>query len=146
MKKRIRSLIAGVLLAGSTSAFSCGEIIVTGVVDGDTLRAEMVGMPDNLKKVSIRIMGIDTPEIHGKCDSEKEKAREAKEFLRTKLLATRAVTFKWMEWDKYGGRILAEVYFDGEDVSKLMIDSGLAVEYHGEKKSGHWCLTTSQEP
>ena len=144
MKKRILSLIAGVLLAGSTSAFSCGEIIVTGVVDGDTLRAEMVGMPDNLKKVSIRIMGIDTPEIHGRCDSEKEKAREAKEFLRTKLLATRAVTFKWMEWDKYGGRILAEVYFDGVDVSKLMIDSGLAVPYHGEKKTDHWCLITDQ--
>ena len=146
MKKRILSLIAGVLLTGSTSAFSCGEITVTGVVDGDTLRAEMDGVPDQLRKVSIRIMGIDTPEIHGRCETEKEKALAAKEFLQKKLEATSAVTFKWVGWDKYGGRILAKVYFDGEDVGKLMIGSGLAVEYHGEKKSGHWCLTTSQEP
>lgn len=138
--KKVITFIAGCLLAGSISAQTCGTIRVVGVVDGDTLRAEMVGAPRPLNRVSIRISGIDTPEIKGQCGSEKEKARAAKSFLIQKLSSTRAVTFGAMDWDKYGGRILADVYFDGMSVSEIMIKNDLAVPYAGGKKSG-WCPT-----
>ena len=97
--KKILSIIAGCLLAGSS--YACGivrsEIKVTGVIDGDTLRAEISGLPDELKKVSIRIAGIDAPEIRGKCGLEKEKARASKEFLTKKLAEARTV-FLLEQW------------------------------------------------
>lgn len=142
--KKILPLIIGCFLAGTINAQVCSDINVTGVIDGDTLRAEIPALPDHLRKVSIRVLGIDTPEIHGKCDLEKSRALEAKEFLTNRFKETKDVTFKWMEWDKYGGRILAEVYFDGQDVGKMMIDAGYAASYHGEKKPGIWCLTTER--
>ena len=138
--KKVIVFIAGYFLAGSSiSAQTCDTIQVTGVIDGDTLRAEMVGAQIPLNRVSIRISGIDTPEMKGQCDSEKEKARAAKSFLSRKLSSARAVTFGTLDWDKYGGRILADVYFDGQDVGQMMIDAGYAFPYHGEKKSDHWC-------
>lgn len=137
--KKVIAFIAGCLLAGSISAQTCGTIQVTGVIDGDTLRAEMLGVPSPLNRVSIRISGIDTPEMKGQCDSEKEKARAAKSFLSRKLSSARAVTFGTLDWDKYGGRILADVYFDGQDVGQMMIDEGYATPYLGGKKSSHWC-------
>jgi len=38
---------------------------VTSVIDGDTFRANIKGYPDLLKDISIRIYGIDAPEIKG---------------------------------------------------------------------------------
>lgn len=139
--KKVITFIAGCLLAGSISAQTCGSIQITGVIDGDTLRAELVGLPSPLDRVSIRISGIDSPEIKGQCDSEKEKAQAAKSFLIRKFSAARAVTFGSMDWDKYGGRILADVYFDGQDVGQMMIDSGYAAPYRGRKKVSRWCNT-----
>lgn len=138
---KIIAFIAGCLVTLSINAQTCGDIKVTGVIDGDTLRAEMIGAPKPLNHVLIRISGIDTPEIRGKCESEKEKAQEAKSFLNKKLSSAYAVTFGTIDWDKYGGRILAEIYFDGVAVSQIMIDAGYAVPYHGEKKNFNWCIT-----
>lgn len=140
--KKIISLIVGCLLTSSIYASECGEIKITGVIDGDTLRAEMPALPDQLKKVSIRIMGVDTPEIHGKCENEKNRANEAKNFLIKKFNETKNISYRWLEWDKYGGRILAEVFFDGKDIGQMMIDTGYAVPYHGEKKQQIWCSIT----
>ena len=147
MKKILIFLIGG-LLSGSISAQTCGTIRVIGVVDGDTLRAEMIGMPKPLNKISIRIAGIDTPELKGLCDLEKEKAREVKNFLNKKFSTTSAVTLENLNWDKYGGRVLANVYFDGQDVSKMLINQGFATPYHGKKKDSHWCISpkTSLSP
>ena len=139
--KKVIAFIAGCLVALPINAQTCGDIKVTGVIDGDTLRAEMIGLPKPLNHVLIRISGIDTPEIRGQCGLEKEKAQEAKSFLNKKLSSAYAVTFGSMDWDKYGGRILAEVYFDGVAVSQIMIDAGYAVPYRGEKKNFNWCIT-----
>jgi endonuclease YncB( thermonuclease family) len=91
--KKILCFIAGCLVALSINAQTCGNIKVIEVVDGDTLRAEMIGVPSPLNRVLIRISGIDTPEIKGECNSEKENAQAAKSFLNKKLSSTYAVTF-----------------------------------------------------
>lgn len=139
--KEVGMLIFLYVLSIPINAQTCGTIRVIGVVDGDTLRAEMVGAPSPLNKISIRIAGIDTPEIRGKCGPEKEKARAAKRFLLDKFSAARAVTFGTLDWDKYGGRVLADVYFDGQDVGQMLINQGLAAPYRGGKKSDRWCST-----
>ena len=49
--------------------------------DGDTCNALMLGVPDSIKKIKVRIRGIDTPEMKGKCENEKKLALKAKDFI-----------------------------------------------------------------
>lgn len=133
MKKLLAAMLVFVTLQASS------EILVTGVVDGDTLRAELSGIPQPLNKVSIRLLGIDTPEIKGKCQKEKDKAQEAKKFLTGLFVKTEKIEMFNLHWDKYGSRILADVIFDGVNVSDQLITAGLAVPYFGKKKVYNWC-------
>ena len=48
--------------------------------DGDTCYVVAKTLPDNLKNMSIRILGIDTPEIRGKCLEEKSLALQGRAF------------------------------------------------------------------
>ena len=53
---------------------------VTSIYDGDTFRANIEGYPAIIgEHMSIRINGIDTPELRGKCDKEKQLARKGKQ-------------------------------------------------------------------
>ena len=46
---------------------------ITSIYDGDTFRANIKGFPAVIgEHMSIRINGIDTPELRGKCDKEKQ--------------------------------------------------------------------------
>ena len=49
-----------------------------GAYDGDTVYVDLPSK--NIKAQSIRIVGIDAPEIHGKNQCEKDLARKAKNF------------------------------------------------------------------
>ena len=123
------------LLLLSTNAYA-GDF---RVIDGDTI-AILKNKPDlSSLPISIRILDIDTPEIKGKCEAEKAKAKEAKLFVQ-KLIndPKNKITYTIAGWDKYGGRVLGNVFIDGKSLSELMIAKGLAREYHGEAKSS-WC-------
>ena len=114
-------------------------ITLLGVTDGDTIKARLENVVSPINKVSIRLNGIDTPEIHGKCDNEKAMAQEAKKFLNDKLQQSSNIELKNIKWDKYGGRILADLLVDNVNIAELMIKSKLAVGYNGEKKTVNWC-------
>jgi len=50
--------------------------------DGDTVTFNLPGLhPIIGEKINIRVNGIDTPEIRGKCDQEKYNAKQAKEMV-----------------------------------------------------------------
>lgn len=142
-----RILITLCLLFASLTVYAqCStDVQITGVIDGDTLKAEIAGLPDPLRNVSIRVMGIDTPEKRSKCPNEKARANLAKAFVQEQLKMTKTVTLKNLTWDKYGGRILAEVYFDDRNIAELLIQEHLAIAYHGEKKSFDWCSFVTEE-
>ena len=53
---------------------------VIKVYDGDTFTVEAYPWPGLEAKASVRVDGVDTPEIRGKCDEEKQKAIEAREW------------------------------------------------------------------
>ena len=104
--------------------------------DGDTIKTPIVALK-GLPKLSIRIAGIDTPEIRGKCDYEKTQAIKARD--RLNQLLEGEVTVTPLSWDKYGGRFIATVQDkDGRNVSEILITEGLARPYQGEKKLP-WC-------
>ena len=112
---------------------------IKGVYDGDTFYSELCALPKPLKDVSIRISGIDTPEIRTTCLSEKSLGYAAKKQLEDLLAGQTEIIVKNVEWDKYGGRIDGDVYLpDGTSVAVKMIESGLARPYTGGARQS-WC-------
>jgi micrococcal nuclease len=114
---------------------------VVRVIDGDSLevRARLwLGLD---LTVEVRIAGIDTPEVRGKCDSERTMAAEAKR--RLALLVGASVRLANVTGDKYGGRVDADVSAaDGADVGAAMVANGLARPYDGGRR-GDWCAVGS---
>lgn len=117
------------------------EIIVSqinSIYDGDTFRVDIAGYPAVIgNNIPIRINGVDTPEIRGKCDSEKLLARQAKQFTVNALRNAKRVELKNIQRGKYF-RLVADVYVDGVNLGNSLLKQKLAYEYHaGTKKS--WC-------
>lgn len=113
----------------------------TRVIDGDTVEFQTPFLPKPLKPVlSVRVYGVDTPEHHGKCMEEQIQAEVAKSFTEQKVFSARIVEVELKKWDKYAGRVLAEIWLDNKPLSLMLLDKNLARSYHGEKKQG-WCTT-----
>jgi len=112
--------------------------LVTNVYDGDTFTvvSRVVGDP-TLYKFSVRIAGIDCPELRSKIPSEKEAAALAKDRVEN-LIYARHVKLENVRTEKYG-RILADVYVDydggGVSVGNFLIREKLAVKYDGKRKN-----------
>src|SRR5690554_2795248 len=66
------------------------EARVLRVIDGDTFIAEARVWPGHTVKVSVRIRGIDAPEIRSRCTKEKAAAGKARDMLAS-LVADGAV-------------------------------------------------------
>ena len=111
---------------------------ITSIYDGDTFRANIKGFPAVIgEHMSIRINGIDTPELRGKCDKEKQLARLAKQFTVGRLRAANSVVLKNIKRGKYF-RLIADVYLDGVNLGDQLIKQGHAVKYKGNTKQT-WC-------
>ena len=110
----------------------CGKVIK--VYDGDTITiaAKLPNMDEPIYRFSVRLNGIDTPEIHGKTFHEKELAIAAKEALH-KLIFGKIVTLKKISTEKYG-RILADVYLDDLYVNQWLLNNKFATLYDGGTK------------
>ena len=106
--------------------------------DGDTCYVVAKTLPESLRNMSIRILGIDTPEIRADCPEEKSLALQGRVFANDMFRNANNIEFHNLKWDKYGGRILADVYIDGISYKDEIIEAGLAREYYGDKKIG-WC-------
>ncbi len=133
--------------SNTTSNIFDNGIKVVEVYDGDTVKILYPGLPDNLATLSVRIRGIDTPEIRGKCKREKEKAMEARDFVR-KIIenSNNEIVVNNLEWDKYGGRILADAYiiekttvgYAKVNIADMVIEHGYGRKYDGKQRNG-WC-------
>ena len=114
-------------------------VVYRGNYDGDTIRFDIPDVHPLLgKNIAIRLLDVDTPEIRGKCPAEKELALAARDFVRGMLAKAKQITFMNTGRGKYF-RIVAGVVADGVDVSGALLKAGLAVPYHGGKKTGGWC-------
>jgi len=102
---------------------------VEKVVDGDTIDVSIDLGFKIFKKARLRLLGIDTPEIHGvPKDSEEYRAgMKAKEWLEDKLLY-KIVVVRTHKTGKYG-RYLAKVYLQGNDINEQLVELGLARRY-----------------
>ncbi len=111
---------------------SGGQVIK--VYDGDTITIAARLPYDNspLYRFSVRLNGIDTPEIKGKTEDEITVAKEARDEL-SKLILHKNITLKDIKTEKYG-RVLAEVYLDDLHINNWMLEQRFAVVYDGGTK------------
>ncbi len=112
---------------------------VTSVYDGDSFRANIKGYPAICgENMGIRLGGIDTPEMRDKCPSIKEMAIEARDYLRKVLAKGAVIELRNVKRGKYF-RFVGDLYVDGVDIGKSLIDKGLAHRYSGGKKQKWKC-------
>lgn len=125
---------------------------IVSVYDGDTIKTDLTWrVPAPLNRVSIRIYGIDTPEMpaksytttgklnRAKCIAEAELALKAKARVVELVGSNTRMKVTDFKWGKYGGRIIGNVFIGGVNVAKTLIDEGLAVEYYGSGTKHDWC-------
>jgi micrococcal nuclease len=111
---------------------------VERVVDGDTLAVRVAIWLQQELNVLVRIRGIDAPELRGRCDDEKARARTAMVALEA-LVSGGKVALTAIEGDKYFGRVIADVATSGgESVGAALIAGGYVRTYDGGKR-GSWC-------
>ena len=92
---------------------------------------------------SVRILGIDTPEMDGDCPSERVQAEAARARL-IELLGSGEVSLEREGCDRYE-RTLARVYVDRTDVAAALISDGLGRPYDGGHRAG-WCGPSWDDP
>lgn len=117
------------------------DVVLTRVIDGDTVAFQAPWLPDPLKKeLSIRVYGVDTPEksFRAKCPQEDQRGQAATAFTKQAINQSQKRQIVLMDWDKYGGRVLGDVLLDGKSLRALLIQNGFAREYYGEAKTS-WC-------
>jgi micrococcal nuclease len=110
---------------------------VVKVYDGDTITIVAtldfgVYQSPQLYKFSVRLTGIDCPEIKTKNENEKKLAIIARDELKKKL-DNKIVELKNVSLEKYG-RLLADVFVGDICVNEWMVTNGYAVKYDGGTK------------
>ena len=108
---------------------------VIKVYDGDTITiaAKLPYESCPYYRWSVRLKGIDCPEMKSKNANEKVCAKIAQKTL-SDLILNQIVEIKDVELEKYG-RVLANVYFQNIHLSSFMIEKKLAVVYNGKTKT-----------
>jgi endonuclease YncB( thermonuclease family) len=126
---------------------------VVKVYDGDTIT---VATPLDYTRApiyhfSVRLRGIDSPEIRGKTPEEREVATKARDALAAKVL-NQMVFLQNIDTEKYG-RVLADVYLEvsgsgssetakKQSISGWMLENHYAVAYNGGTKAA-WNSSSS---
>jgi len=117
---------------------------VVKVYDGDTITVASP-LPNTIEPIyrfSVRLRDIDSPEIKGKTEKEKELAEIARNALSEKILY-KMVLLENIDTEKYG-RMLADVFLADDkekpekvesiSISKWMLQNEYAVPYNGGSK------------
>jgi endonuclease YncB( thermonuclease family) len=136
------SILALVLLAVAPAAAETLDgplpARVERVVDGDTIAVRIRIWLGQDVSTLVRIRGIDTPELNGKCAEEKRRAVLAATQT-AEATSAGMVTLRRVSADKYNGRVLADVGLpDGRDLAGVLLGSGYARPYDGSAREG-WC-------
>ena len=137
MKKTIMTII----LVSNLFAFDDVNVSkLVSVYDGDTFKVNINSYPSIVgKKISIRVRGIDTPELRTRKKCEKLLGYKAKEIAKELLLNSKVIELRNIKRGKYF-RIVADVYLDNNvSYASELLKSGLAVPYDGGHKSKVWC-------
>ena len=108
---------------------------VIKVYDGDTITiaSKVPGLYNSpIYKFSVRLNGIDTPEMRTKDEDEKEIATLARDALSEKIMG-KEIRLENIKTEKYG-RVLCDIYLDQSHLNQWLIDQKYALPYDGGTK------------
>ena len=112
---------------------------VASVYDGDTVKLYDKKLEEPFNHISLRMLGIDTPELKRyKCSLEGIRGLSAKTRLMN-LLENNKYYIEYVKWDKYGGRVLGHIHIGTTTAAKILIKEGYGIRYYGGKKTHDWC-------
>lgn len=101
----------------------------TRVIDGDTIEGTLDrGHNIFSQKLRVRLIGINTPELHSKIEEERIAAQAAKTFVSEALVMGKEYVFESCELDAFG-RSLGLIYLDenlSSTLNDLILQKGLA--------------------
>ena len=118
--------------------FTLSQEQIVEVYDGDTFKIDLPSQhPLFGDDISVRVLGIDTPELKGSSDEVKALAYKAKNRTQELLSDAKTIELKNPQRDKYF-RVLAEVWIDGESLGEKLKSDGLAKDYDGEGARPEW--------
>ena len=83
----------------------------------------------------VGLFGVEVPHLRGRCEQERVLAANAVEMLQGIL--SQASQIEVYDHYKVGRKHMARVVADGQDLSELLINQGLAVPYGTGRKD--WC-------
>jgi len=146
----MHKLMLFLLLLLPLSSLGATELLVTRVIDGDTVEVALF-LPEPLNVAFVRIRGIDAPEKpadsyystgklgRAECDQEAILSNIVTSYL-TRLIENNGnkIEVDNMSWGSFGGRIIADAYVSGESITTMLLDRRYAIPY--EQRDGHsWC-------
>lgn len=122
----------------SPTAFNCVEYLRN--YDGDTITVNIPEVPVLIgDEITVRVNGIDAPEIEGRNACERKAAVLAQRAVEKILQEARRIDLRNVKRDKYF-RVLADIYADGDLLSEYLLKHKLAVPYDGgHKEKVDWC-------
>jgi len=124
---------AAEVLTGPVSA------IVLNVIDGDTIAVQARIWLGQVIETRVRLAGIDTPELRGRCEAERALAARARDRL-TEQLTGGQVILTEIRYGTYAGRVVARISTsETSDIAGTLIAAGLAQPYGGRGPRPDWC-------
>jgi endonuclease YncB( thermonuclease family) len=136
-------ILCALAMISSPANAKTWRVSVVEVLDGDTFVSdrEVFG-----KRQSIRLLGVDTPEIDkAQCEAERTAGVAARDYLAAQIaLAGGKATLRRVKLDKYGGRWNAQVWLSiggkSVDVTALIVTQGHGRKYRGDARDPmSWC-------
>lgn len=114
-------IISAVILSGvylQLNKTTAEEAFIVKVIDGDTI--------ETASGDTLRLLGIDTPEIYWDSGEAEYLAWEAKNYSSEKLMKKNVkLKFDQEKEDQYG-RILVYVFYEGENFNQKLLEKGYA--------------------
>lgn len=152
----MKGIVFFVVLALSSIVHSAESYLIMpidAITDGDTIKTHFSEsrLPSPLNQVSIRIRGLDSPEYPSKyflesgklgkadCVEEAFAAISSRNALVSLIGETKTMKITNFDWDKFGGRIDADVKINGKDLGTFLLSKGFAIPYDGHRKKNAWC-------
>jgi endonuclease YncB( thermonuclease family) len=122
----------------TSKSFYCVKFVQN--YDGDTFTANISSVHPLLgDKITVRVGGIDTPEMHSDKPCERQAAFKAQQAVQKILAEARRIDLRNVQRDKYF-RVLADVVVDGRSLADYLLRARMAVPYDGQAKEDvNWC-------
>lgn len=124
---------------GQTNFGEYGGATFVSAIDTRTIIVDLPEYPALIgERIKVRINGIQTPDLKGKCEKETKLAQKAKKFTEEFLKEAEIIDLTNMTRGRYF-QILADVLVNDEEFVPHLLKNGYAVKNAKIKKPHNWC-------